>query len=189
MFSTPSAAPATPCLTATATLAGGCFWCLEAVFQRVNGVLAVESGYSNGHTGTPTYEQVCSGTTGYAEVVRITYDPIIITYQQLLTVFMAIHDPTSLNRQGHDEGTQYRSAIYTHDALQQAQAEAFLQEAQAHHGRAIVTEVCPVERYHRAEAYHQRYFEMHPGAGYCAMVVAPKVHHAEMQFGDWLKPA
>ena len=182
------ATPATPTQALTsATLAGGCFWCLEAVFQRVKGVVHVESGYSNGQTPSPSYDDVCGGQTGYAEVVRLTFDPAVITYTQLLTIFLAIHDPTSLNRQGHDEGTQYRSGIYTHDAEQQAQAEAFLRTAQAHYPDPIVTEVVPVERYHCAEAYHQRYFEQHPGVGYCAMVVAPKVHHAQVQFSNWLR--
>lgn len=169
-----------------ATLGGGCFWCLEAVFSRVRGVQSVESGYSNGHVLAPTYEEVCSGQTGHAEVVRLTFDPAVITYQQVLTIFMAIHDPCSLNRQGNDVGTQYRSGIYTHDDRQQAAAQALLAAYAAGYARPIVTEVLPVLNYHRAEETHQRYFEHHPGTGYCAFVVAPKVAHFQQQFPNWL---
>lgn len=160
-----------------ATLAGGCFWCLEAVFLRTRGVLHVEPGYSNGHHPQPSYPLVCQGDTGHAEVVRIHFDPAVVSFEDLLAVFFRIHDPTTLNRQGHDVGTQYRSGIYTHDDEQARQAQAIIQalgEAGAWPA-PIVTEVAPVRNYHVAEAEHHRYFEHHPYQGYCAMVVAPKV--------------
>jgi peptide-methionine (S)-S-oxide reductase len=160
--------------TAVATLAGGCFWCLEAVYLDVEGVLAVESGYSNGHVAQPTYQQVCTGTTGHAEVVRLTYDPSRISYRELLEIFFVIHDPTTLNRQGNDVGTQYRSAIYTHDEEQARIAHEVVDELKRQ-GIDAVTEIAPVQSYFPAEAYHQRYFEKHPNEGYCAFVVAPKL--------------
>ena len=167
----------TPSL-AQATFAGGCFWCVEAVFSRVRGVLRAESGYSNGQDPHPNYESVCSGQTGHAEVVQLTYDPAEVTYAELLDVFFTVHDPTTLNRQGNDVGTQYRSAIYTQDKTQAAAAKAHisaLQAAGAYGGAPIVTEILPLANYHPAEAYHQHYFEHNPAAGYCAFVVAPKV--------------
>jgi len=167
-----------------ATLAGGCFWCLEAVYLEVDGVTAVESGYSNGHVADPTYEQVCRGDTGHAEVVRITYDPRRIAFRELLEIFFVIHDPTTLNRQGNDVGTQYRSGIYTHGEQQERIAREVIAELAASgavRGR-ITTEVLPEREYHRAEAYHQRYFERHPHEGYCAWVVAPKVEKFRRTF-------
>lgn len=161
-----------------ATFAGGCFWCTEAVFSRVRGVLKVESGYSNGQHPAPTYEDVCTGQTGHAEVVQLTFDPAVVGYDELLDIFFTIHDPTTLNRQGNDTGTQYRSAVFTHHEGQAAAAQAHiaaLHEQQAYGGARIVTEVMPLTNYHPAEDYHQRYFEHHPHAGYCAFVVAPKV--------------
>lgn len=161
-----------------ATFGGGCFWCIETVFNRVRGVAQAESGYSNGHTSAPTYEDVCTGETGHAEVVRVTYDPAQVSYGELLDVLFTVHDPTTLNRQGNDVGTQYRSGIYTHNAEQDQAARehiAALQSQGAYNGAPIVTEIVPVENYHPAEAYHQRYFEHNPAAGYCAFVVAPKV--------------
>ena len=175
----------TPVPVALATFGGGCFWCTEAVFRRVRGVLAVESGYCNGHHPHPTYEDVCGGNTGHAEVVRVQFNPDQVSYGQLLQVFFTVHDLTTLNRQGADEGTQYRSGVYTHDDAQAAEANAFIHTLQAqgaYGGAPIVTEVQPETNYHPAEAYHQRYFEQHPHAGYCAYVVAPKVHKFEHAF-------
>jgi peptide-methionine (S)-S-oxide reductase len=166
----------------TITLAGGCFWCLEAVFQRIRGVVAVESGYSNGHTPDPQYEQVCSGNTGHAEVVRVQFDPREVSLEDLLAVFFAVHDPTTLNRQGQDVGTQYRSGIYTHSADQTEVVKRVMAEAQGAWPNPIVTELQPVSGYVKAEAYHQRYFENHPEAGYCAFVVAPKVERFQRAF-------
>lgn len=157
------------------TLGGGCFWCVEAVFDEVEGVLAVESGYCNGQVSDPGYEAVCSGTTGHAEVVQVSFDAQRISLRDILEIFFAVHDPTTLNRQGNDVGTQYRSGIYWHDASQEATARAVLGEADAALGGRVVTELAPRSNYWRAEDYHQRYFEQHPNQGYCAYVVAPKV--------------
>jgi len=159
------------------TLAGGCFWCLEAVYLLVDGVTAVESGYCNGQLRNPTYEQVCGGNTGHAEVVRVTFDPARIGLRELLEIFFVIHDPTSLNRQGNDSGAQYRSGIYFETPAQQAVASQVLAELAASgvHRLPIVTELLPLANYSRAEDYHQRYYENHPQQGYCAYVVAPKV--------------
>ena len=157
------------------TLAGGCFWCLEAVYERVRGVHRVENGYSNGQTPNPNYEQVCGGRTGHAEVVRIDFDPTEVSLRELLEVFFTIHDPTTLNRQGADVGTQYRSAIYWHTEAQRALAAEVLKEADDHHGGRVVTELLPETSYHPAEAYHQHYYARNPEQGYCAFVVAGKV--------------
>ena len=175
--------------TETITLAGGCFWCLEAVYERVDGVVAVESGYSNGQAIAPSYEQVCSGTTGHAEVVRVSFDPARISLREVLEIFFVIHDPTTLNRQGNDAGTQYRSGIYTVDAAQEAVAREVLAEVDAHHGGRVVTELQPERNYSRAEAYHQHYFANHPNQGYCAMVVAPKVEKFKKTFASRVKAA
>jgi len=175
--------------TETITLAGGCFWCLEAVYERVDGVVAVESGYSNGQAIAPSYEQVCSGTTGHAEVVRVSFDPARISLREVLEVFFVIHDPTTLNRQGNDAGTQYRSGIYTVDPAQEAVAREVLAEVDAHHGGRVVTELQPERNYSRAEAYHQHYFANHPNQGYCAMVVAPKVEKFKKTFASRVLPA
>jgi peptide-methionine (S)-S-oxide reductase len=161
--------------TETITLGGGCFWCLEAVYEQVDGVLAVESGYSNGHVERPSYEQVCTGTTGHVEVVRVTFDPQRIALREILEIFFAIHDPTTRDRQGNDVGPQYRSGIYVHDAAQEAVAREVLAEANAAHGGRVVTELEPVANYWRAEDYHQHYYANHPHQGYCAFVVAPKL--------------
>ena len=166
----------------TITLAGGCFWCLEAVYENVDGVLAVESGYSNGHVLRPSYEQVCGGDTGHAEVVRVTFDADRITLREVLEIFFAIHDPTTRNRQGHDIGPQYRSGIYWHDAAQQAVAREVLAEADAAFGGRVVTELEPERNYWRAEDYHQHYFANHPHQGYCAAVIAPKVDKFRRRF-------
>ncbi|HQR22511.1 MAG TPA: peptide-methionine (S)-S-oxide reductase MsrA [Burkholderiaceae bacterium] len=158
-----------------ATLGGGCFWCLEAVYEDVEGVVDVESGYTGGHVEQPNYRQVCEGTTGHAEVVRIEFDPKKISYRELLEIFFTIHDPTTLNRQGNDVGTQYRSAIYLHSAEQRNVAEGVIREAQPHYRDAIVTELTDAGPYWRAEDYHQGYFQHNPAQGYCMFVVAPKV--------------
>ncbi|MBN9408822.1 MAG: peptide-methionine (S)-S-oxide reductase MsrA [Burkholderiales bacterium] len=170
--------------TETITLGGGCFWCTEAVFDRVQGVTDVESGYSNGDTGRPTYEQVCTGRTGYAEVIRVTFDPARISLAEILQIFFVVHDPTTLNRQGNDVGTQYRSGIYWHEPAQREVAEAVIAElTQARaYAAPIVTEVAPVAHYWRAEDYHQDYFANHPDQGYCAFVVAPKVEKFRKTF-------
>ena len=169
------------------TLAGGCFWCLEAVYEQVDGVVAVESGYSNGQAANPTYEQVCSGRTGHAEVVRVTYDPARLSLREVLEIFFSIHDPTSLNRQGNDVGTQYRSGIYYHSPEQERVAREVLAEANAAHGGRVVTELEPERGYTRAEAYHQHYFANHPEQGYCAFVVAPKVEKFRKTFAARVK--
>ncbi len=167
---------------AFATLAGGCFWCLEAVFEELDGIVDVESGYSNGHTENPDYRRVCGGDTGYAEVVRIEFDPARITFRDLLDVFFAIHDPTTLNRQGNDVGSQYRSAIFFHSPEQQAQAGQFLQAARRLFEEDIVTELAPVARYQRAETHHQEYFRHNPTQGYCMFVIGPKVEKFRRTF-------
>lgn len=161
----------------TVTLGGGCFWCLEAVFLDVEGVVSVESGYSNGHVVQPSYDQVCTGDTGHAEVVKLEFDPQRISLRELLEIFFVIHDPTTLNRQGNDVGTQYRSGIYTHDDEQARVAREVIGELEASriHSSPVVTEVKPLANYWPAESYHQRYFENHPNQGYCAFVVAPKL--------------
>jgi peptide-methionine (S)-S-oxide reductase len=159
----------------TITLGGGCFWCVEAVFELVEGVEAVESGYCNGHVDKPSYEQVCGGNTGHAEVVRVRFDDGVISLREVLEIFMHVHDPTTLNRQGNDVGTQYRSGIYFHDAAQEAVAREVLAEANVAHGGRVVTELQPERNYHPAEGYHQHYFARNPAQGYCAFVVAPKV--------------
>ena len=158
-----------------ATLAGGCFWCLEAVFEDVEGIVDVESGYTGGNSERPSYRQVCEGTTGHAEVVRIEFDPAHISYRELLEIFFSIHDPTTLNRQGNDVGTQYRSAIYVHSSEQRSVAEDVIRELQSHLKHPVVTEVTDAGAYWRAEDYHQEYFRNNPAQGYCMFVVAPKV--------------
>lgn len=159
----------------TATLGGGCFWCLEAVYQQVKGVQHVESGYTGGQVADPTYEQVCEGTTGHAEVVRLQFDPAVVSYREILEIFFTIHDPTTLNRQGNDVGTQYRSVIYFHSPQQQETAKHVIAEMANVWDAPIVTELSPIGVYYKAEDYHQNYFVQHPLQGYCAFVVAPKV--------------
>jgi peptide-methionine (S)-S-oxide reductase len=170
----------------TITLGGGCFWCLEAVYLLVDGVTAVESGYCNGHVVHPSYEQVCGGDTGHAEVVRITFDPARIGVRELLEIFFVVHDPTTLNRQGNDMGTQYRSGIYWESPRHEALAREVLAELAASgvHRQRIVTELLPLANYSRAEDYHQRYFEKHPQQGYCSFVVAPKVQKFRRTFAS-----
>ena len=172
-----------------ATLAGGCFWCLEAVFDDLRGVEAVESGYMGGKTANPTYAEVCSGETGHAEVVRLTFDPNVVSFMEILEVFFVIHDPTTLNRQGNDVGTQYRSAIFYHSAEQKAAAEqviANLSSTQIYDD-PIVTEVVAASQFYVAENYHQEYFRRNPAQPYCAYVVRPKVAKFRKQFLEKLK--
>lgn len=172
-----------------ATLAGGCFWCLEAVFEELRGIEKVESGYSGGHVPNPTYEQVCTGTTGHAEVVQLTYDPGVISYREILEVFFTVHDPTTLNRQGPDVGTQYRSAIFYHDEEQRRTAEEVISELEEKGvwEDPIVTEVVPFEAFYPAEEYHHEYFRNHPDQPYCRVVIAPKVAKFRKQYLERLK--
>ncbi len=175
--------------TEIATLGGGCFWCLEAVYQELNGVQHVESGYAGGQVDNPNYEDVCSGTTGHAEVVQISFDPAVVSYREILEIFFTIHDPTTLNRQGNDSGTQYRSVIYYHSPQQQDTAQHVIAEMANVWDAPIVTELSPVPAYYKAEDYHQNYFRQNPLQGYCAFVVAPKVAKFRKIFVDKIKPA
>ncbi len=180
-----------PSNTETLVLGGGCFWCTEAVYVRVKGVLDVESGYCNGKTINPTYEQVCGGDTGHNEVVRLTYDPEIISTRVLLEIFFVIHDPTTLNRQGNDRGTQYRSGVYFTSAAQAEVAKTLMTEIEAEgvFDSAVVTEVLPLQNYSAAEEYHQDFFERNPTQGYCLAVAAPKVWKFKKTFSEWIKAA
>ena len=170
-----------------ATLAGGCFWCLEAVYDSLRGVVSVESGYMGGAVANPSYEEVCGGETGHAEVVRITFDPAELRFRELLDVFFEIHDPTTLNRQGNDTGTQYRSAIFYHSAEQHEEAERAIREWSGRFADPIVTEVTPAETFWIAEDYHQEYFANHPYKPYCAFVVSPKVAKFRKKFPAQVK--
>lgn len=173
----------------TATLAGGCFWCLEAVYTQLRGIESLRSGYAGGHVPYPTYQQVCSESTGHAEVVQLIFDPQEISYQDILRVFFSIHDPTTLNRQGHDIGTQYRSAIFYHEQSQKDTAEQLLQELAELQiwSNPIVTELAPLEKFYPAEEYHHEYFAMHPNQPYCMAVIAPKVAKFRKVYLDRLK--
>ena len=181
--------PSRPSPTAQATLAGGCFWCLEAAYQEIEGVEKVVSGYTGGHARDPGYRAVCSGQTGHAEAVQLTYDPEAVSYRDLLEVFFTIHDPTQLNRQGADVGTQYRSAIFTHDEDQREEARAMIErlEAEGVYSGSIVTEVEPLETFYEAEEAHHDYYRRNPGAAYCQAVIDPKLaklrkkHRAHLQ--------
>ncbi|MDM0030712.1 peptide-methionine (S)-S-oxide reductase MsrA [Variovorax sp. J22P271] len=179
--------PSSP--TETIVLGGGCFWCTEAVFDRVQGVLDVESGYSNGQTVNPSYEQVCTGRTGHSEVVKVTFDPAEISLHEILEIFFVVHDPTTLDRQGNDVGTQYRSGIYYLDAAQKQVAEDVIREIgeSKTYRSPIVTEVEPLANYSAAEAYHQDYFLNNPNQGYCAFVVGPKVEKFQKTFAARVK--
>jgi peptide-methionine (S)-S-oxide reductase len=176
---------------ATATLAGGCFWCLDAVFRELRGVESVVSGYAGGRVPNPTYREVCSGRTGHAEVVQITFDPGVIAFEDLLRIFFTIHDPTTLNRQGNDVGTQYRSAIFYQDEAQRTLAEAVMREfAESNVWQApIVTELVPLTAFYSAEEYHQDYFRKNPEQQYCQLVVAPKVGKLRKHFYQQLRAA
>lgn len=170
--------------TEIATIGGGCFWCLEAVYQQLQGVELVESGYSGGPRPDPTYEQVCDGNTGHAEVVRITFDPAVVSYREILEIFFTIHDPTTLNRQGNDVGTQYRSVIYTHSDAQMSTARQVIAEMAHVWDAPIVTELAAAPVFYKAEAYHQDYYINNPMQSYCAFVVEPKVAKFRKYFGD-----
>ena len=172
-----------------ATFGSGCFWCTEAVFERLKGVHSVVSGYAGGTIENPTYEEVCNGTTGHAEVTQITYDPDVITFDELLEVFWKTHDPTTLNRQGNDVGTQYRSVIFFHDDEQKQLAEKYKEELDKSGAwdKPIVTEISPLTNYFEAEDYHQDYYKNNPNQGYCTFVIAPKVEKFEEVFKDKLK--
>ncbi len=175
--------------TETATLGGGCFWCTEAVFDDLKGVTNVESGYSGGNVVDPTYEQVCTGKTGHAEVVQVSFDPNEISYEDILRIFFTVHDPTTLNRQGNDIGTQYRSVIFYHDENQKAAAEKVIKEIAVEKiwDDPIVTELSPFNAFYKAEDYHQEYFANNPNQGYCRVVVAPKVAKFRSHYADRLK--
>ena len=172
-----------------ATLAGGCFWCLEAVYDQVKGVRTVESGYTGGHTERPTYEAVCTGRTGHAEAVKVSFDPDVVNYRELLEIFFVIHDPTTMNRQGHDVGTQYRSAIFYHSPEQKRIAEEVITSLTRDHAYSnpIVTELVAADTWHEAEPYHQEYFARNPFQGYCTAVVGPKVAKFRKLFTSKLK--
>lgn len=170
-----------------ALLGGGCFWCIEAVYNRVEGVVSALSGYAGGARKNPSYEQVCSGATGHAEVVEITYDPDIITYEEILDIFWTIHDPTTLNAQGADRGTQYRSVIYYYDEGQKEKALTSIQSAQKQWNDPIVTELSPAPEFYEAEAYHQNYYNEHPTQGYCYVVIAPKIEKFMTKFTERVK--
>ncbi len=172
-----------------ATLGGGCFWCTEAVFRQLKGIEFCESGYSGGSDPNPNYDKVCGGRTGHAEVIRLHYDPEVISFRKILAVFFAIHDPTTLNRQGNDVGTQYRSVIFFHTPEQRDTAVAFVEDLEKRKifRDKVVTEISPLLNYFPAEKYHQEYFENNPMQPYCAYVVAPKVEKAEDLFGDLFK--
>ena len=175
--------------TELATLAGGCFWCLEAVFEQLRGVTKVQSGYAGGHVANPSYEAVCTGTTGHAEVVQVAFDPAIVSYRDLLGVFFTLHDPTTLNAQGGDVGTQYRSAIFYHDDEQRRVAEEAVSELEAEHvfDDPIVTEIVPLPAFYPAEAYHKEYYRRNPNQPYCRAVIAPKVAKLRSKYLEKLK--
>ena len=173
----------------TAVFGGGCFWCTEAVFSMLKGISAVEPGYAGGHTEHPTYKAVCEDSTGHAEVIRVTYDPAVISYKELLTVFFASHDPTTLNRQGNDVGTQYRSVILTTSTAQQEEAQLFVDELNAAHeeGDPIVTEVAPLRGFFEAEQEHKDYYARNSAQGYCQVVINPKLAKVQKEFSALLK--
>ena len=174
----------------TLTLGGGCFWCTEAVFERVRGIIQVQSGYCNGTALQPTYEQVCTGRTGHNEVVRLTFDPAVISVQQILQIFFAIHDPTTLNRQGNDVGTQYRSGIYFHTPQQQQVAQAMLEQLAQERvfDAPLTTELLPEQNFWPAEDYHAQYYARNPSQGYCAAIIGPKLAKFRQTFTQFLKP-
>ena len=175
--------------TETATFGGGCFWCTEAIFRSLKGVGTVESGYSGGKTKNPTYQEVCTGETGHAEVIQITFDPKVIGFRELLEVFWETHDPTTLNRQGADRGTQYRSAVFYHSPEQKEVAEKYKEELNKENifNGPIVTEITPFDKFYKAENYHQDYFENNRTQGYCQMVIVPKIEKFRKIFKDKLK--
>jgi len=172
-----------------ATLAGGCFWCIEAVFREVDGVESVISGYTGGTTVNPTYQQVCTDETGHAEAVQVTFDSVRISYRGILGIFFSVHDPTTLNRQGADTGTQYRSAIFYHNEQQKTTAEEFIRELDKAHlwEKPIVTQIAPLDKFYPAEDYHREYFLQHPEQAYCQMVISPKINKFRKQWAKRLK--
>lgn len=174
-----------------ATLAGGCFWCLEAVFEQLEGVEKVVSGFSGGHVKNPSYREVCEGTTGHAEVTQVTFDPAVISYRELLELFFAFHDPTTLNRQGPDAGTQYRSAIFTHSKEQEQTAQAVIDDLteKGVFERPIVTQIAPFEAFYDGPDYHQGYYRNNPSQGYCQVMIAPKVSKLRSKYASRLKGA
>ena len=172
------------------TVGGGCFWCTEAVFDQIKGVEKVVSGYSGGNVpGIPTYREVCSGLTGHAEVIQVTFDPNVVSYEDLLNIFMTSHDPTTLNRQGGDHGTQYRSVIFYHDESQKETAEKVLKEMDSHYEDSVVTELSPLDKFFPAEADHHDYYAKNPTQGYCAAVITPKIAKLRKMHADKLKSA
>jgi peptide-methionine (S)-S-oxide reductase len=175
--------------TEVAILGGGCFWCLEAVYLELSGISRVESGYMGGHAPSPTYEQVCAGSSGHAEVVRLEFDPKVVSYRDILEIFFTIHDPTTPDRQGNDVGPQYRSVIFTTSDEQEATARKVMAEMAAVWDAPIVTQLQPAQTWHKAEDYHQDYFNQHPLQGYCAFVVAPKVAKFRKVFANRVKQA
>ena len=177
------------CAPEIATLGGGCFWCIEAAFQEIRGVIKVESGYAGGTTASPTYEQVCSGTTGHVEVVQVTFDPNTVSFREILEIFFTAHDPTTLNRQGADMGTQYRSVIFYHNEKQKETAEQVIEELDTTKvwDDPIVTKVEPLKRFYKAEDYHTKYFDRHPEAPYCKIVIAPKIAKLRKKYREKLK--
>ncbi|MEK7286150.1 MAG: peptide-methionine (S)-S-oxide reductase MsrA [Nitrospirota bacterium] len=170
----------------TITLGGGCFWCLDAVFSALKGVDQVCSGYAGGHVVSPTYHQICTGTTGHAEVVQVSFEPTVISLKEILTVFFVLHDPTTLNRQGGDIGTQYRSAIFYHSETQKPIVQMVMDEMKAIWSAPIVTAVSPLDLFYPAEDYHQHYYAQNPSQGYCQAVIAPKMVKLRKQFADYL---
>ncbi len=178
-------------MTEIATMAGGCFWCVEAVFQDLKGVATVASGYIGGKAARPTYEQICSGTTGHAEAIQVEFDPAVVSYRELLELFFAFHDPTTLNRQGADRGTQYRSAIFPHDQTQRTTAESVIADLTRDRvfGDPIVTTIEPAGAFYRAESYHQEYYRKNPNQPYCAFNIGPKVAKLRQKYAHRLKTA
>ncbi len=173
--------------TEIATLGAGCFWCVETIYQDLQGVSKVESGYSGGRVDNPTYDAVCSGTTGHAEVIQVTFDPAVITFREILEVFFTVHDPTTLNRQGNDVGTQYRSVIYYHSKLQKTVAEEVKEASKEIWDNPIVTEISAFDKFYKAETYHQNYYKTNPNQGYCSIVIAPKVKKFRQKWAHKLK--
>jgi len=190
MNNTVSSTPASPSSMDTATFGGGCFWCIEAIFQQVEGVVSVSSGYMGGKRENPTYEQVCSGATGHAEVVQVVFDTAKVSFVELLEIFWGVHDPTTLNRQGADVGTQYRSVIFYHSEAQHQLAEEFKKklDASGAFNDPVVTEISPASKYYIAEKYHQNYFNDNGGQPYCSIVIRPKLEKFRKVFANKLKP-
>ena len=173
--------------TQVATLGGGCFWCIDAAFRRVKGVESVQSGYTGGQINNPSYQDICTGDSGHAEVVQLHFDPEQVSFAVLLEMFFTLHDPTQLNRQGNDIGTQYRSVVFYHNAQQQQQTADYIAQLQANYDAEIVTELSPAAEFYAAESYHQDYYAANPNQGYCSILIAPKVEKFSKQFAAYLK--